>query len=96
MPLKINGFERKVDYINLKSITDPIASYLLVVAIICLILGSAFFIFGENQKLVHFFLLLFLIPKTNISHIFPFHQLAVLMNLGWIGGLIISSLREPT
>ena len=41
MPLKINGFERKVDYITLKGIPDPIASYLLVVAIICLILGSA-------------------------------------------------------
>ena len=94
-PLKINGFDRKVDYITLKSIPDPIASYLLVVAIVSLILGSAFFMFGENQELVDF-LLLFLIPKTIISHVFPFHQIAVLMNLGLIGGLIISSLSVPT
>jgi len=64
-------------------------------AIICLILGSGFFIFGENQKIGSVFLLLFLIPTTIIFHIFPFHQKAVLMNLGLIGGLIITALRKP-
>ena len=95
IPSKINSFESTVEYISSKGITDPIASILLVGAIICLILGSGFFIFGVNQKIGSIFLLLFLIPTTIIFHLFPFHQRAVLMNLGLMGGLIISSLREP-
>ena len=95
IPGKINGFERNVEYISSKGIPDPIASVLLVGAIICLILGSGFFIFGENQKLGSVFLLLFLIPTTIIFHLFPFHQRAVFVNLGLIGGLIIAALREP-
>ena len=95
IPGKIYGFERTVEYISSKGIPDPISSILLVGAIICLILGSGFFIFGENQKIGSVFLLLFLIPTTIIFHVFPFHQRAVLMNLGLIGGLIISALRQP-
>ena len=95
IPGKITGFERTVDYINSKGIPEPISSVLLIGAIICLILGSAFFIFGENQKIGSVFLLLFLIPTTIIFHVFPFHQRAVFMNLALIGGLIITALREP-
>ena len=95
IPGKINNFERTVDYISSKGIPEPISSILLVGAIICLILGSGFFIFGENQKIGSFFLLLFLIPTTIIFHVFPFHQRAVFMNLGLIGGLIIAAIREP-
>ena len=95
IPGKINGFEKTVEYISSKGIPDPIASILLVGAIISLILGSGFFIFGGNQKIGSLFLLLFLIPTTIIFHVFPFHQKAVLMNLGLIGGLIITALREP-
>ena len=95
IPSKIYGFERTVEYISSKGIPDPISSILLIGAIICLILGSGFFIFGENQKIGSIFLLLFLIPTTIIFHVFPFHQRAVLMNLGLIGGIIISALREP-
>ena len=95
IPGKITNFERTVDYINSKGIPEPISSVLLIGAIICLILGSAFFIFGENQKIGSVFLLLFLIPTTIIFHVFPFHQRAVLMNLGLIGGLIITGLRKP-
>jgi len=94
IPSKINNFERTVEYISSKGIPDPIASILLVGAIICLILGSGFFIFGENQKIGSVFLLLFLIPTTIIFHAFPFHQRAVFINLGLIGGLIISAIRE--
>ena len=96
IPGKINGFERTVEYISSKGIPDPISSILLVGAIICLILGSGFFIFGKNQKIGAVFLLLFLVPTTIIFHVFPFHQRAVLLNLGLIGGLLISALREPT
>ena len=95
IPGKIAGFGRTVEYISSKGIPDPIASILLVGAIICLTLGSGFFIFGGNQKIGSAFLLLFLIPTTLIFHVFPFHQKAVFMNLGLIGGLLISALREP-
>ena len=95
IPRKIIGFGRTVDYITSKGIPDPIASVLLVGAIICLILGSGFFIFGGNQKIGSIFLLIFLIPTTIIFHIFPFHQRALLMNLGLMGGIIITALREP-
>ena len=95
IPRKIFSFERTVEYISSKGIPDPISSILLVGAIICLILGSGFFIFGENQKIGSVFLLLFLIPTTIIFHLFPFHQRAVLMNLALIGGLIITAIREP-
>ena len=95
IPGKIIGFEKTVDYINSKGIPEPISSVLLIGAIICLILGSAFFIFGENQKIGSIFLLLFLIPTTIIFHVFPFHQRALFMNLGLIGGLIIAAIREP-
>jgi len=95
IPSKIFSFEETVEYITSKGIPDPIASILLVGAIICLILGSGFFIFEKNQKIGSIFLLTFLVPTTIIFHMFPFHQRAVLMNLGLIGGLIISALREP-
>ena len=94
IPGKITGFEKTVEYLSSKGIPDPIASILLVGAIICLTLGSGFFIFGGNQKIGSAFLLLFLIPTTIIFHVFPFHQRAVLMNLGLIGGLLITALRE--
>ena len=95
IPGKINGFEGTVEYISSKGIPIPVSSILLVGAIICLCFGSGFFIFGKNQKIGSVFLLLFLIPTTLIFHVFPFHQRAVLMNLGLIGGLIITALREP-
>ena len=94
IPGKLTGFSKTVEYISSKGIPDPFASILLVGAIICLILGSCFFIFGEDQKIGAIFLLLFLIPTTIIFHVFPFHQRAVFMNLGLIGGLIITALRE--
>ena len=94
IPGKLLGFSNTVEYISSKGIPDPIASILLVGAIICLILGSGFFIFGEDQKIGAIFLLLFLIPTTIIFHVFPFHQRAVFMNLGLIGGLLITALRE--
>ena len=95
IPGKIYDFERTVEYISSKGIPEPISSILLVGAIISLILGSGFFIFGENQKIGSVFLLLFLIPTTIIFRIFPFHQRALFMNLGLKGGLIIAALSEP-
>ncbi len=48
-----------------------------------------------RKKIGSVFLLLFLIPTTIIFHVFQFHQRAVFMNLGLIGGLIIAAIREP-
>ena len=95
IPGKINNFERTVEYISSKGIPETISSILLVGAIISLVLGSGFFIFGKNQKIGSVFLLVFLIPTTIIFHVFPLHQRAVFMNLGLIGGLIIAAIREP-
>ena len=95
IPGKITGFGKTVEYISSKGIPEPISSILLVGAIICLTLGSGFFIFGEDQKIGAAFLLLFIIPTTIIFHIFPLHQRALLMNLGLIGGLVVTALREP-
>ena len=64
IPGKINDFDRTVEYISSKGIPEPISSILLVGAIICLILGSEFFIFGENQKICSVFLLLFIITSV--------------------------------
>jgi len=94
IPGKIISFEKTVEFISSKGIPHPISSILLVGAIICLIFGSGFFIFGENQKIGAVFLLLFLIPTTIIFHLFPFHQRAVFINLGLIGGLTIAAIRE--
>ena len=63
IPGKINDFERTVEYISTKGIPEPIASILLVGAIICLILGSGFFIFGENKKSVQSFYYYFLFQQ---------------------------------
>ena len=95
IPSKINNFEKTVEFISSKGIPESISSILLIGAIICLILGSGFFIFGENQRIGSVFLLLFLIPTTIIFHLSPFHQRAVFMNLGLMGGLIIAAIREP-
>ena len=95
IPGKITGFGKTVEYISSKGIPEPISSVLLVWAIICLTLGSGFFIFGADQKIGAVFLLLFIIPTTIIFHIFPLHPKAVLMNLGLIGGLVVTALREP-
>ena len=95
IPGKINDFERTVDYISSKGIPEIISSILLVGAIICLILGSGFFIFGEKQKVGSVFLLLFLIPTTIIFHVFPSYQRVVFINHGLIGGLIISAIKGP-
>ena len=95
IPSKINNFESTVEYISTKGIPEPISSILLVGAIICLILGSGFFIFGEKQKIGSVFLLLFIIPTTIIFHLFPFNKRELFINLGLIGGLIIAAIREP-
>ena len=71
IPGKINGFERNVEYISSKGIPNPLSSILLVGAIICLILGSGFFIFGENQKIWFDFFVTFSHSNNNNFSFIP-------------------------
>tara|TARA_Y100000813_G_C24066109_1_gene306398 strand:+ start:114 stop:494 length:381 start_codon:yes stop_codon:yes gene_type:complete len=94
IPNKVTSFSKNVEFISSKGIPDSVSPILLVGAIICLILGSGFFVFSENQKIGTIFLLIFLLPTTIIFHFSPFHQKAVLINLGLMGGLLISAIRD--
>ena len=71
IPGKINGFNNTVEYISSKGIPEPISSILLVGAIICLILGSGFFIFGENQKIWFDFFVTFSHSNNNNFSFIP-------------------------
>ena len=95
IPGKFSEFSKTAEYISSKGIPYNISVVLLVGAIISLTLGSGFFVFGGKQKIGVAFLLLFLIPTTIIFHLSPFHQKAVFMNLGLIGGLLITAVRDP-
>tara|TARA_B100000965_G_scaffold398887_1_gene417741 strand:- start:1288 stop:1686 length:399 start_codon:yes stop_codon:yes gene_type:complete len=89
IPGKIINFERTVELITSKDIPNYLSPILLLSAIICLILGSIFFISGFKQRLGASLLLVFIIPTTFIFHISPLHLKAVLMNAGLIGGLLL-------
>ena len=89
IPGKIINFERTVELITSKDIPNYLSPVLLLSAIICLILGSIFFISGFKQRLGASLLLVFIIPTTFIFHIYPLHLKAVLMNAGLIGGLLL-------
>tara|TARA_Y100001968_G_scaffold215280_1_gene198057 strand:+ start:483 stop:881 length:399 start_codon:yes stop_codon:yes gene_type:complete len=89
IPSKILNFQRTVEIISNKNIPNTLAPFLLVLAIICLILGSILFISGFKQKLGAYLLLTFVVPTTFILHFSPFQIDNVLVNAGLIGGLIL-------
>ena len=89
IPGKIINFERTVEVISNKNIPPNLAPFLLVLAIICLILGSILFISGFKQKIGAYLLLTFIVPTTFIFHFSPFQIKAILMNSALIGGLIL-------
>ena len=89
IPGKIINFERTVAVISNKNIPPSLATFLLVLAIICLIFGSILFISGFKQKLGSYLLLLFIVPTTFIFHFSPFQIKAILMNAALIGGLLL-------
>ena len=89
IPGKIINFERTVEVISNKNIPPSLATFLLVLAIICLIFGSILFISGFKQKLGSYLLLLFIVPTTFIFHFSPFQIKAILMNAALIGGLLL-------
>ena len=89
IPGKIINFERTVEVISSKNIPPTLATFLLLLAIICLMFGSILFISGFKQKLGAYLLLIFIVPTTFIFHFSPFQVKAVLMNAGLIGGLLL-------
>ena len=93
IPPKILKFQSVVNSITKQGIPEPLAIVLLIAAITCLIGGIGFFLFGADQRIGATLLLIFLVPTTLIMHLFPFQSLAVFMNIGLIGGLIIALTR---
>ncbi len=93
IPTKILNFPSVVSSISSKGIPDFVAAFLLVCAILCLICGVGYLLFGQDQRIGPALLLIFLIPTTLIMHTFPFQPLAIYMNLGLIGGLTIALSR---
>ncbi len=89
IPGKIINFERTVEVLSNKNIPPNLAPILLLLAIVCMILGSILFVSGFKQKLGAYLLLIFILPTTFIFHFFPFQAKAVLMNAGLIGGLVL-------
>ena len=69
IPRKINIFERIIEYIYSKGISDPIASVLLVGAIICLILCwvQDFLYLEKIKKSVQYFYYFFSPKNSNLS-----------------------------
>ena len=93
IPPKLIEFSSVANSIAQKGIPFPIASLLLIGAICCLIGGVGFLLFGKDQRIGASLLLVFIVPTTLIMHFFPFQSLAVFMNMGLIGGLIIAITR---
>ena len=89
IPVKIFDFKETIENITSQNITAFAAPFLLVCAILCLIFGTIFFISGFKQRLGSSLLLIFIIPTTFIFHIFPFQIKAILMNFGFVGGLML-------
>tara|TARA_Y100001968_G_C19342900_1_gene710490 strand:+ start:275 stop:715 length:441 start_codon:yes stop_codon:yes gene_type:complete len=94
IPPKLLRFNDFVNSIVLQGIPEPFAKFLLVCAIFCLVFGVGFLLFSSDLTIGASFLLIFLIPTTLIMHIFPFQKLAVFMNLGLIGALLLALSRS--
>ena len=94
VPGKITNFSDTVLFINSRGIDETLSTILLIAAIICLIIGSALFLFGKHQIIGASLLLIFLIPTTIIFHTFPFETTPFLANTSIIGALIITIIRN--
>ena len=95
IPPKIFKFPLFVNSISNQGIPKPLSVVLLIGAILCLIAGVGFLLFSKEDKLGALLLLIFILPTTIIMHLFPFQSIAVFMNLGLIGGLVITLTRTP-
>ena len=92
LPAKFTNFAETSGFIASKGIPDPLASVLLVAAIVVLIAGSILLMFDSNTVLGASLLLLFLVPTTLIFHTFPVDN-GFAMNMALIGALILAITR---
>ena len=92
IPAKLTGFPATVDFIASRGIPEPLASILLVAAVVVLSAGSILFVFGPNTRLGASLLLVFLVPTTLIFHAFPLNA-GFVPNLAVIGALILALTR---
>ena len=92
LPGKFSNFAETAAFIASKGIPAPLASFLLVAAIVVLIVGSILLVFGSNTVLGASLLLLFLVPTTLIFHTVPMDG-SFFSNLALIGALILAITR---
>jgi len=92
LPAKFSNFAGTAAFIASRGIPEPLASVLLVAAILVLITGSILLVFGSNTVLGASLLLLFLVPTTLIFHTVPIDG-SFLTNLALIGALILAITR---
>ena len=94
LPAKMSNFSGTASFIASKGIPEPLASALLVGAIVVLIFGSVLLVFGNNTILGASLLLLFLVPTTLIFHTNPLDLPHLFTNLAVIGALILAITRS--
>ena len=94
LPGKIGNFSGTASFIASKGIPEPLASALLIGAIVVLIVGSALLVFGSNTILGASLLLIFLVPTTLIFHTNPLDLPHLFPNLAVIGALILAITRS--
>ena len=94
LPAKMSNFSGTASFIASKGIPEPLASALLVGAIVVLIFGSVLLVFGSNTILGASLLLVFLVPTTLIFHTNPLDLPHLFTNLAVIGALILAITRS--
>ena len=94
LPAKMSDFSGTASFIASKGIPEPLASALLIGAIVVLIFGSVLLVFGSNTILGASLLLLFLVPTTLIFHTNPLDLPHLFPNLAVIGALILAITRS--
>ena len=94
LPGKMTNFSGTASFIASKGIPEPLASALLIGAIVVLIDGSVFLVFGRNTILGASLLLIFLVPTTLIFHTTPLALPQLFSNLAVIGALILAITRS--
>jgi uncharacterized membrane protein YphA (DoxX/SURF4 family) len=94
LPGKMSNFSGTAAFIASKGIPEPLSSALLVCAIVVLIVGSVFLVFGGNTIFGASLLLIFLVPTTLIFHTNPLDLQHLFTNLAVIGALILAITRS--
>ena len=94
IPPKLLRFKDFVNSIVVQGVPEPFATFLLVGAIFCLVFGVGFLLLINDLTIGASLLLIFIVPTTIIMHLVPFQSMAVFMNLGLIGGLLIALSRS--